>query len=292
MIVVQLIGGLGNQMFQYALGRSLALKKGTPLKLDVSWFTEIENENTQRVYELDCYPIRAGLTDASKLRVLEPEQEKGKGSPRRRLFGKSSLTIQREAGPGFNAEILSLPDNIYFVGYWQNEKYFKAIRPILLKEFIPKRLSEYTKRTVKIIQGRPSVSLHIRRGDYADDPKTNEFHGLTPITYYTKALGYIQKKQPGLQLFIFSDDIKWCQNNLPFSKEATFVSGNPADRGYEDMYLMSLCDHNIIANSSFSWWGAWLNQNPQKMIVAPKTWFQDKSANSKMEIVPENWHRI
>lgn len=292
MIVVQLIGGLGNQMFQYALGRSLADKNSTKLELDLSWFGNIENVNTKRQYELDCYPIRTELTDAAKLNLIEPGQQPTNRSLVGRLFGQKPLTVYSEPDPGFHAEILNLPDNVYLKGYWQNENYFINIRQKLLKEFVPKQLSDYSKKMIKKIKSQPAVSLHIRRGDYANNPLTNKFHGLAPIDYYVKALDYIRDQTSELQLFIFSDDIAWCQQNLPFTKTAAFVDGNPADRGYEDMYLMRLCNHNVIANSSFSWWGAWLNESPSKIIVAPKVWFQDKTANQAMDNIPKDWVKL
>lgn len=292
MIVVQLIGGLGNQMFQYALGRSLAIKRNVPLKLDASWFENIENVNTNREYELKNYPIAAQIVDTSKMKIGE-EYASPRRLPFRGFFAKNPLSVYSEPSAAFHKEVLQLPDNSYLVGYWQNENYFKEIRQtILLKEFKPNKLSTYSQKTAEQIKKQPSVSLHIRRGDYANNPQTNKFHGLTPVAYYTKALGYIQNKCPDLQIFVFSDDISWCKANLPFTKEATFVNGNKPERSCEDMYLMKLCDHNIIANSSFSWWGAWLNENPHKIVVAPKTWFQDRKANQKADIVPRDWVRV
>jgi hypothetical protein len=292
MIVVQLIGGLGNQMFQYALGRSLADKHKTSLELDLSWFDDIENDSTKRRYELDCYPIKAQLTDARNLKLTEPGKDKADGLFINKLLGKTPLNLYIEAGPSFHADILNLSNNVYLKGYWQNEKYFEGIRQHLLKEFTPKELSSYTKNTVKKIRDRLSVSLHVRRGDYVNNPLTNKFHGLTAVKYYVNALEHIDAKCDDPQLFVFSDDIKWCQDNLPFAQKAIFVNGNPPDRSCEDMYLMRQCKHNIIANSSFSWWGAWLNENKDKMVVAPKIWFQDKVANRQTQIVTESWIRL
>lgn len=292
MIVVQLIGGLGNQMFQYALGRSLADKNNSKLELDLSWFGNIENVNTKRQYELDCYPITAKLTDATKLKIIEPGQQAANHILLGRLFGQNPLTVYNEPDASFHAEILNLTDSIYLKGYWQNEKYFISIRSKLLKEFIPKSLSGYSKSMTEKIRSRPSVSLHIRRSDYAVNPLTNKFHGLTPIEYYVQALDYILGKIADPLISVFSDDIKWCRDNLPFAKEAEFINGNPADRGCEDMYLMRLCNHNIIANSSFSWWGAWLNENPDKIIIAPKMWFRDKKADKEIDNIPKAWIRL
>jgi hypothetical protein len=290
MIVVQLMGGLGNQMFQYSLGRTLASKNKTSLKLDISWFKQVEVVNTQRQYDLGCYAITAETIKRDKLKIINSESVKNRLTDR--LFNKNALTAQIEPNSSFHPEILGLPDNTYLQGYWQNEKYFLDIRPQLLREFTPREVSAYTRRTTEEIKQKPSVALHVRRGDYASNPLTNKFHGLTPTQYYVKALDHIQKKAGNLQCFVFSDDVKWCQDNLPFSKNATIVDGNKSYRACEDMYLMRLCDHNIVANSSFSWWGAWLNESPDKIVVAPKVWFQDNLANRESEIVPKDWHKI
>lgn len=292
MIAVQLIGGLGNQMFQYALGRRLADANRTRLELDLSWFDNIENSTTKRRYELNCYSVKAKLIDMTKDKRISPVGVQASGRLSGRLFKKASLATHNEPSPSFHPEILKLPDNVYLKGYWQNEKYFMDIRHKLLKEFSPKNQSSYTKGISEQIRKQASISIHVRRGDYANNPLTNKFHGLTPIEYYTTALQHLESKAGHLRCYVFSDDIKWCKANLPFAKEATFVSGNAARRAYEDLYLMSLCQHNIIANSSFSWWGAWLNENPDKIIVAPKTWFQDKSANISVQIVPKGWYRL
>lgn len=294
MIYVCLIGGLGNQMFQYALGRSLADKKNSPLRLDTSWFEDIENINTKRQYELGCYPITAEAIDGSDLNIMQSGQAVARKSFIKKIFKNQapSLLIYTEPDASFHPEVLNLPDNVYLKGYWQNERYFMDIRPRLLREFTPNMITDYTRRTANRIQRRPSVSLHVRRGDYVNNPLTNKFHGLTPVEYYMQALEYVRKKLADPQLFVFSDDIKWCKSNLPFAKAAEFITGNPPERACEDLYLMSLCDSNIIANSSFSWWGAWLNENRNKTVVAPKSWFQDKAASKAMQIVPKNWHRI
>jgi hypothetical protein len=291
MIVVQLLGGLGNQMFQYALGRSLAIKRSTSLKLDVAWFDNIENKNTNRQYELDNYLVSAKIVDAREIEIGKEQEQKHK-LPLQRFFTGNQLSVYAEPDASFHKNILELPDNTYLVGYWQNENYFKDIRSMILKEFKPKKLSNYSQKTTEQIRKQPSVSLHVRRGDYANNPLTLKFHGLTPVAYYTKALDYIYKNHANLQIFVFSDDIKWCKDNLPLTKEAIFVNGNKPERSCEDMFLMSLCDHNVIANSSFSWWGAWLNESPDKIVVAPKTWFQEKKANQKADIVPRDWVKL
>lgn len=288
MIVVKLMGGLGNQMFQYAAGRQLALKRQTELKLDLSWFDNVEAINTSRPYELNAYPIKASSAKTNELVLAQ-------GKTSRTLFGKvftRKLTAFNEPDQTFYPNVLSLPDNTYLVGYWQNEGYFKDIREQLLLELKPKKLSKYSKEVLIQIGGSPSVALHVRRGDYVSNKHANKFHGLAPVDYYKKALVMLEKNIGEYRQFVFSDDIDWCRANLPLAKDAVFVGGNGLERACEDIFLMQNCNHNIIANSSFSWWGAWLNDNPAKIVIAPKQWFQNQESNKDADIVPRAWIRL
>ena len=135
-----------------------------------------------------------------------------------------------------------------------------------------------------------SVSLHVRHGDYVTNADTNSFHGVCSLDYYKNAVSKIKQEMP-LPFFIFSDDIIWAKENLDFIGNMTFIEYNGATPDHEEMYLMSLCQHNIIANSSFSWWGAWLNQNPNKIIIAPQNWFNDVSLDTK-DLIPNEWIRL
>ena len=179
-------------------------------------------------------------------------------------------------------------------GKLKKEKYFKNIEANIRKEFTLKNLltSESTKWQEKIRQTKNSVSLHIRRGDYVQDAKTNAFHGTCNLEYYKNALQKIVDKigNTEIEIFIFSDDIEWAKENLKFPYPTNFVS-NSQILDYEEMYLMSLCQHNIIANSTFSWWGAWLNKNSAKIVIAPKQWSVKKSSDG-LNILPKEWLQI
>jgi hypothetical protein len=131
----------------------------------------------------------------------------------------------------------------------------------------------------------------VRRGDYVTSPKTNSVHGTCSLEYYYDSFNLIEKQHKNSHYFIFSDDIEWCKQNLEFIKNKTFIELSANERDHEEMYLMSQCKHNIIANSSFSWWGAWLNQNPDKMVIAPKKWFHDQQINTN-DLIPDTWIRI
>lgn len=295
MIVVKLEGGHSNQLFQYAAGRRLALKLGVELLMDLSWFNSIAQGDTQRIYELGEYKIKQNFITNDKFALAKDEPENIKVKLYKITKGrrKPRFIQYREKNHSFDKDVLKLPDNIYLDGFWQNEKYFKDIRPTLLNELELQRPPSAKNGTLlKQIKTSNSVSVHIRRGDYVTNTATNKFHGVMSLDYYRSALNLLKEKNSSkdLHLFIFSNDIGWCKQNIKLGGQTTFVEGNK--KGAEDMRLMKHCKHNILANSSFSWWGAWLNENPDKIVIAPKIWFQDKKANEETEIVPDSWIRI
>ncbi|NTV98925.1 MAG: alpha-1,2-fucosyltransferase, partial [Chlorobiaceae bacterium] len=179
-------------------------------------------------------------------------------------------------------------------GYWQSEKYFDAISRDIAREFrIITPLSPKSTETKKLIGSTESVSVHVRRGDYVAEDYRGRIHGPLKISYYAEALDIIAQKKRSPHLFIFSDDIPWVKENLRFDFPARYVDHNDERSGFEDLHLMSLCRHNIIANSTFSWWGAWLNRNPTKIVIAPKQWFPDPKMNSlTSDLIPDSWIRL
>lgn len=300
MIITQLIGGLGNQMFQYALGRHLAEKNSTLLKLDLSGFEE---------YKLHRYALHCFMIWEHSATMEEIETFKRKGISRiakllskigTRWGGLSSATsdfyqntiVLKERQRAFDSSVLETKGNIYLEGYWQSEKYFSSIRDILLREFTVKYEQDAKSREIaNQIQKTESVSLHIRRGDYVHDPFINQIHGLCSFDYYEKAVNYITKKMPNCHFYIFSDDHSWVCENFKLDYPVTMVNHSDVSTNYEDLRLMSICRHNIIANSSFSWWGAWLNTNPNKIVVSPKRWFNDESF-ARSDMIPESWLKM
>jgi len=189
-------------------------------------------------------------------------------------------------------QFLALPDHSYLEGYWGSEKYFKDIENIIRKEFTLKdKPDAINQKMISRIKNCDSVSIHIRRGDYIFDEKTNKYHGVCNLDYYLKAIALVAKKVKKPYFFIFSDDIRWAKQNLHLKFPCVYVNHNIGKKDYEDLRLMSNCCHNIIANSSFSWWGAWLNKNKDKIVIAPKKWFTDKSINTK-DLIPKQWLKI
>ncbi|OCW58347.1 alpha-1,2-fucosyltransferase [Hoeflea olei] len=286
MIITHINGGLGNQMFQYAAGRALALRHGTDLLLDTRAF----DGSTQFGYGLDHFAIvarKAGDGD------LPPERKR---APLRYLLWrglKLKPRLVREDGLSFNAGFDALGDGVYLKGYWQSERYFKRFQAELRADFrIVTPPSDQNAAILAELAERPAISLHIRRGDYVRDARTNATHGTCTLDYYARAAERIATTMSDAPLIVtFSDDPAWVRDNLRLPFEMRVMDHNDSDHNYEDLRLMSACRHHIIANSSFSWWGAWLNPSPDKVVVAPSRWFADDKLVNR-DIWPEGWIRL
>jgi hypothetical protein len=278
------MGGLGNQMFQYAAGKALALSNGSDCKVDIDFFNnDSKGVYTQRKFELDVFEPPIEIANKKEIDVLLQAE---KGNLITKIFSKQHTTYYKEKQHCFNDEILKLKDNTYIEGYWQSEKNFKNYSNEIRNCFIFKKdLIQGTENLLRAIQNTNSVSIHVRRGDYVNLKSANAFHGTCTPEYYKAAIELLRQKQIDLQFFIFSDDIEWCKSNLNLDKNTQFVETESACK---DLFLMQNCKHHIIANSSFSWWGAWLNIHPHKLVIAPNKWFNDNSIDTK-DIYPESW---
>jgi hypothetical protein len=290
MIITKLKGGLGNQMFQYACGRALSLRNKDQLKLDISGY-ERQGTDTPRSYSLSHFKIKettiATPGEISKIAFSI------KDMLRRKLL--------RDFNIGWKKNIILKKGDIYLDGFWQTEKYFSDVGDAIKKEFtLTNPLGKNAAAIAEMIsseqsaQSTPSVSVHIRRGDVARDAATNPYFGCTPPEYYSRALQYLAERIKNFRVFVFSDDIEWVTKNIAIPYPTTYVSSNDPARqipDYEELALMSLCDHNIIANSSFSWWGAWLNPRMDKIVIAPKKWIQ-RGEKIHKDTVPPSWIRL
>jgi hypothetical protein len=289
MIISHIIGGLGNQMFQYALGRSRSLALGVPVKLHVSDFADYglhHGFELNRIFSGSFVPA----SDAEVRAVL---------GWRRFWLCRRILTNRRVAvfrGPKLVVEpyfghwsgISETTDNCYLVGNWQSEKYFRDIEGTIRADFVfRKPPNDPNQEWIARIRSCQAVSLHVRRGDYATSSKTLAVLGLLPLGYYHSAVEFAANRIDSPEFFVFSDDIPWAREHLNIAYPCHFIDDNKGPESYNDMRLMSLCRHHIIANSSFSWWGAWLNPRADKLVVAPRRWFAN-DWNSK-DLIPERW---
>lgn len=292
MIIVRLMGGLGNQMFQYAAARRLALRHATEVALDLSCYDRYPGVDTPRRYELDKLKVKARIATSLELAEIGGV---GLTAPLRirmfirRLTGKGLCkNFYSEDSKGFCRQVLTLPDNSYLSGYWQSEQYFKDVADVLRSDFQVHAAPDRRNRKIASeIRRSEAVAIHFRRGDYVENPHTAAFHGVPSPEYYQNAIELIRQKVENPHLFIFSDDPAWVRENLTFPIPATIVDHNPPEQGYEDLRLMSLCRHAVIANSSFSWWGAWLITFPGKLVIAPQRWFADGRATP--DLLPNSW---
>jgi len=292
MVVVKLQGGLGNQMFQHAAARALAEKRGSNIRMDLSWFDGANLVDAPRHYELDRFSLKQSFVSPEQYALITEESNslkiklynltKGRAKPR--------VLLYKESGHGFDQRFFDLPDNVILDGYWQSEKYFLGVRDAILADFSFKNLATGKNRSLLTeIKKVSAVSIHVRRGDYATTKAAKEFHGLMGLDYYAEAIKQISKRVQGISFFVFSDDPEWCKQNLKVPLPVTYIDHNKD--GAEDMRLMSACKHHIIANSTFSWWGAWLNPSSEKIVYAPRRWFANPDMDTK-DILPDSWEKL
>lgn len=291
MVVVGLNGGLGNQMFQYAAGLRLATARGVDLKLDLTFFNSPQYGVTPRHFELRKLNI-SGLV-AKRCDIIK---SMGCDYSRRGLekifYRQGGGTLLREKQFSFDEDVLSAPGDAYLKGYWQSERYFHDISDLVRQEFsLPFPPTGKNLEIAKRIQSCESVSLHVRRGDYVDCGKTAACHGTCSLDYYHECINRLTCSVRNPTFFIFTDDPQWVRANLSLDYPSQVVDHNGQGHGEEDMRLMSFCRHNIIANSSFSWWGAWLNSNPGKQVFAPAKWFANFDADLS-DLFPPSWIKI
>jgi Glycosyl transferase family 11. len=302
MIIVKIKGGLGNQLFQYATGRALSMKYNTELKVDLSFF---ENPKYNNVFRLNRFNLPLTIVKTDEYKHLLNKESRTIFS---RIIKRLGLRIQ----PYFKdthvieTEVLKLlngyknkSSNYYVEGWLADENYFNDYRKIVLKDFNADNiLNNDNLSLMEEIRRTNSVAVHIRRGDYL----TNNYFNNLPVLYYQKAIDLLSKKICNPLFYFFSNDIDWVKEEFSSLTNAIFVDKNSEIESVyttigdiEDLMLMRSCHHQIIANSTFSWWGAWLNENPDKIVIAPQKWFADFKAQNNYEkgnFIPQNWVKI
>lgn len=285
MIHVRLIGGLGNQLFQYATGFALARRRGVPLSVDASAFRTY----ALWPYRLDALCITAIVRDDLRIGRIAR-------SPLRRLAAQAAHRLGAfprpyfERGFAFDPDVIDLSDGVYLDGYWQSARYFADAGTALRDEFrFVAPPAEWARRYLDEITAGEAVSLHVRRGDYVSNAANAAKHGTCSPDYYRRAARRIAERCGREPVFyVFSDDLPWVREHMEIGFEMRFVDADAPGRELEDLRLMQSCRHHIIANSSFSWWGAWLNPQPDKVVVAPARWFADARIDCR-DVYPPAW---
>lgn len=301
MIIVKMQGGMGNQLFQYALGRSLAHRYNVPLKFDIRNYdfnrpgNNTPDKEFNRLYRIDKFNTKGEIATDEEIKKLARYQKRN-----RKLWylydkfiADESIYIQEKffsfAEEYYNPPALKANKSIYLDGYWQTEKYFKCIENEIRSELTLKEPPE--KKNAEIMDHMNtvnSVCLHVRRGNFII-PKYQKHHGLCTPEYYQKAIAIIANKVANPVFFIFSDDPAWAREHMKLQFTTVFIDHN--DKDYEDLRLMSSCKNFIIANSSFSWWAAWLSKNKEKVVTVPSQILKKKSMDLS-DFAPESWVKI
>lgn len=291
---MQLKGGIGNQLFQYSLGRQLSIKNQTELKLDISFYDDETLEDFLLPHS------KFLIKDFDTRYTLCSESEKAKLVNKSRLF---LSRVKRKINPyntnlfiekslKFDPAVLSLPKDVFLTGWFQSEKYFFQIKELLKKELLFKKLQGNAhKQMAQKITSLNSVSIHVRRGDYFKNAEHTKYFGILNLNYYKKCVEYINNRVSNPHYFIFSDDVSWVVENFKIAGNKTIVDLKNESSAVGDMHLMSLCKHNVIANSSYSWWAAWLNNNVNKIVMAPSPWFGTDTERVN-DMVPNDWIKM
>ena len=292
-IISQIQGGLGNQIFQYAMGKTLSHQLSGDLFLDTQWFEQRWEDVTPRHFLLPELKVQYQL--ALDLQPYAPPKRWRRLAQKWLPINPYLLKDRKEFT--YDSNICRLEpyqaQDLYLMGYWQSFRYFESIRKELLSEIKPvAELSAHYQVYFKQIQQPSSAMVHVRRGDYIDLASAEKVHGFLGLDYYKTAMGILLNKDPATQFFIFSDDIEWAKQYLPYHERSRFIEGTQDLRApVEELFLMSQCHQHIIANSSLSWWGAWLSDLPDPKVIAPKHWTNDKNKNWN-DLLPAHWQRI
>lgn len=274
-VLVRLLGGLANQIFQYALGRATAIRTGALLRFD----TRDLDSDTLRDYALDQLNVRGRRASLAELDYFLNA-------------GARDVTVVRENSFEFDPAVQLVRAPVYLDGYWQSERYFYDCAAVLRNDIsLARPFTRIGEELAARMDDSVSVSVHVRRGDYISNSRTNAYHGAVSKEYINSAIRHIDTQYPGSVFFIFSDDLDWARDNLDAEGRAVFVTDRPDASDAEDLILMGRCKHHILSNSSFSWWGAWLNPSLRKTVVAPSPWFAEQSLNTRDLYGPE-WIRL
>ena len=286
-------GGLGNQMFQYAIARALSEHYQSTFLLDRSWFDMPQSETTPRPYQLDLLQIQ----NVANSKFPFPKRPNKLIRTLQGITSLGPMVYYQQNAFDFDPSLFQYKNmvkrDLFLFGYWQAYPYLEKIRPILQTEFRTKTPApDHYQIYHELIRKSESVMLHIRRGDYVNSPSAAKFHGVLPLSYYQQAIEALLLNEPDAHFFIFSDDLPWAKEALPKNLNITFVENAlRADAAAQELQLMTQCKHHIIANSSLSWWGAWLKPDSNSLVYAPNRWISDSSLDLS-KLLPARWNRI
>jgi hypothetical protein len=282
-VIMRIMGGLASQMHKYGIGRSLADQHKCDFLLDLTWFEKQNAEDTTRDFLLDKFNTRFLVASSATINELKTGEIKRKISSIVRKFGFKDGLIKKSHYIRSNTSInvFNVIPSAYIEGEWFGGQMINEYRDNLLNDFsLRNELSQPASLVLNNIRESESVAIHVRRGDLVSNSKAASFHCLTNAEYYKSAIDYVKKKLANPRFFVFSDDIEWAKENLAeFLENPLFVHENMP---HEDIHLIKSCHHQIIANSGFGWFGAWLNSNQNKTLVAPKAWVNNSNLNEEI----------
>lgn len=295
-VVVSLCGGLGNQLFQYAMGRALAERSAAELALDLKWFSNVigSQDTTLRSYALGAFNLPVSIQyDAPTV-----SQSKSLLARVMRRFFKArfqsqlNIPVLNESGFAYDPSTLLLSSPVWLNGYWQSYRYFEPIANQIREELAtPRNMSLGSRDVLDQIKNSDSICIHVRRGDYVSNVHAAATHGVCGVDYYSKGVSLVSKGLSSPHCFVFSDDPDWVRENIRFECPITVVDVNGPDDAHQDLWLMAACKRFVIANSSLSWWGAWLGSSDSKVVIAPKNWFLSGQHDTK-DLIPVEWVRL
>ena len=292
-IIAQLQGGLGNQLFQYATARALAHRHQSPLLLDQSWFTKVYDDVTPRELMLSALNTKGAII----LLDAPPKRPRRIQHTLQKLWPINPFVYLEQKPYLFDPNLLKAPtlktQSLYLMGYWQSYRYFESIKQILQSEVSLKApLSAHYQNYLNQIQASNAAMVHVRRGDYVHLASAAKVHGFIGLDYYQRGMTILLEKRPETHFFVFSDDLDWVRSNLPHQDRITFIQSLECnDAVIQELELMTHCQSHLIANSSLSWWAAWLAKNPHNFVICPSKWTND-STMIWDDLLPAHWQQI
>jgi hypothetical protein len=306
MIIVKLMGGLGNQMFQYALGRHLALKNNDELRLDLTFLLDRtpRPDFVFRDYALDLFPIQAqilGPEERQRIVGIPANHHRFQRIPLAAHFlhaltrwrSGQDIAMVQEQDLTFHPEVLTRKGSLYLDGYWQSPRYFESVESEIRKDFSfrPAAFDAPIQALATEVQEVNSICINVRRGDFVALATATKFHGVYGADYIQRAVAIMAARVPHPHFYVFSDDLPWCRENIRLDHPTTVVGHELAGPGFSAyLYLMSRCQHFIIPNSTFAWWAAWLHPGSDKTVIAPAKWLADPQ--NKVDILPPAWIKL